>query len=114
MAKHYLIHSILDDVPNALINLVLREWSSVELDDLVINSYSGHLPDQSRHLGRVIILYRNLTTRFVQYFLDKLGWKRAHVSYLQEVRFDSVCAELLHPVEYSSLCSAPSHDCDGG
>src|SRR3989442_15332565 len=98
-----LFHSVLYYVFDALVDFVLGKWSSIELHNSVVHSYTSFFADQPCHLSRVIVFNRYFSPGRTENLLDEVSWERVDVSHLQKVCFYPVALEVFHSVEYSSL-----------
>src|SRR2546430_10564180 len=108
MAQCDLLGSISNSVLDALINLVLGEGSTVELDDLAVYGYPGSLADQTGHLSRIVVLNCDRASGTWENLLNEICRERIHISYLQEIRLDSISPEILHPVQDRALRRSPA------
>src|SRR6267143_325357 len=96
MCNRYLLHLVLQYVFYSFIDFVLREWSSVELDYLIIHCNARLLSYQSSHLGGVVVFDHDLLTSSRKYSIDEACWEGTGVPYLEEVCLDSIHSKVLH------------------
>src|SRR5436190_21075900 len=107
MAQCDLLGTISNNVLDALINLVLGEGSTVELDDLAVYGYPGSLADQTGHFSRTDALNHERATRTRDNTQNKGSRKRTHIAHQQEIRLDSISPKTLHPAPHRAIRRSP-------
>src|SRR5437660_10785504 len=103
MRKSYLFDSVLYYVFDSLVYLVLGKRSPVELDNRIVHRNTGLFTDKPSHLGRVIVLDRDLSPGMTESLLDKVCREGIDVSHLQKGCFYPLTLEVLHCIAYRAL-----------